>query len=373
MAERTPTPMRSALRLAWSALGRVSPNPAVGAVIVRDGIVVGRGATQPPGQAHAEIMALREAGERARGATMFVTLEPCSHFGRTPPCAEALIAAGVAAVEVATLDPNPAVHGRGVARLRDAGIPVSVGAGEMEAQEITAGFRKHITTGLPLVFAKFAASLDGRVATHTGDSKWITGPLARAYAHKVRAQVDAILVGVDTVLADDPQLTARLGGRTAARQPLRVVLDARARTPITARMLSEPGATMIAVTEAAPPERRAALQEAGAEVFTVPARPETEGMVDIAALLRELGRRDVTAVLVEGGGRVLGSVFDAGLADRVLAFLAPVVIGGSAAVPAVAGLGAATMAAAHRLENVQVRRLGPDLLVTGSVPQVIVS
>jgi diaminohydroxyphosphoribosylaminopyrimidine deaminase/5-amino-6-(5-phosphoribosylamino)uracil reductase len=367
MPGRALDPMALAVRLAQSALGRVSPNPAVGAVIVRDGVIVGRGATQPPGQAHAEIVALQEAGAAARGATMYVTLEPCSHYGRTPPCADAVIAAGIRAVHAAVLDPNPIVNGRGVARLREAGIAVTVGPATDAALEVIANHRKHCTTGLPLVIAKFAASLDGRTATHRGDSQWITGPQARAYAHRIRAQSDAIMAGVNTVLADDPQLTARPGGRNAPRQPLRVIVDARCRTPPQARLLQEPGATLVATTAAAPDGARRALEQAGAEVLVLPEAAGAEGMVSLPALLAELGRRDITSVLVEGGGTLLGSLFDAGLVDRVLAFLAPVVIGGRAALPAVGGNGAALMADAWRLEAVRTRRLGPDVLVAGNV------
>lgn len=367
MSERGRDPMALALRLARSALGKVSPNPAVGAVIVRDGVIVGQGATQPPGQAHAEIMALRQAGDLARGATMYVTLEPCSHFGRTPPCAGAVIAAGISVVHAAMLDPNPAVHGQGVERLRAAGVTVVVGPERAGVREVIANHRKHVTTGLPLVVAKFAASLDGRTATHRHDSQWITSPKARAYAHRVRAQVDAILAGVNTVLADDPQLTARPGGRLAARQPLRVIVDARCRTPVTARLLQEPGVTLIATTAAASPSARHALREAGAEVMVFPCANGDDGMVSLPAVLAELGRREVTAVLAEGGSTLLGSLFDAGLVDRLLAFLAPLVIGGRDAMPAVGGLGVELVAQAWRLESVRLRRLGPDVLIEGDV------
>lgn len=359
--------MTLALRVARTALGRVSPNPAVGAVIVRDGKVVGTGVTQPPGQGHAEVMALRQAGAAARGADLYVTLEPCSHYGRTPPCTQAIITAGIRSVHIATLDPNPMVNGRGIEQLRTAGITVTIAQDTTEADELIANHRKYITTRLPLVIAKFAASLDGRTATHTGDSKWITGPQARAYVHRVRDQVDGIVAGVNTVLADDPQLTARPGGRTPSRQPVRVVIDSRCRTPVSARLLREPGTTLIATTHAAPLTARQALQAAGAHLLILPTTGES-GLVDLQALLEELGRRQITSVLIEGGGTLLGSLFDAGLVDRVLAFIAPVVIGGNNALPAVAGNGARLMAEAWWLENVRVRRFGPDVLVSGSVP-----
>ncbi|MBI4496996.1 MAG: bifunctional diaminohydroxyphosphoribosylaminopyrimidine deaminase/5-amino-6-(5-phosphoribosylamino)uracil reductase RibD [Chloroflexi bacterium] len=354
--------MRHALLLARTAVGRASPNPAVGAVLVKDGQVIGRGATQAPGGPHAEIVALRAAGEAPRGSTLYVTLEPCCHHGRTPPCTEAIIAAGVAEVHIATLDPNPAVSGRGRAALEAAGIRTVLGEGEEAARALIAYHRKYITTGLPLVIAKFAASLDGKVATRTGHSQWITGPAAREYAHRVRARVDAILVGVNTVLADDPQLTARPGGRLVRRQPLRVVVDSRGRTPPQAQVLRGPGQALVAVTAQAPPDRLRALREAGAEVVVLPSDGDK---VDVLALLRELGRREQASVLVEGGSTLLGSLFDRGLVDQVLAFFALLLIGGRDALPAVGGLGAATLAEALRLERVQVRRLGNDLLVSG--------
>ncbi len=348
--------MRRALLLARRALGSVSPNPAVGAVIVKDGEVVGEGWTQPPGQAHAEVMALRHAGARARGATLYVTLEPCSHFGRTPPCADAVIAAGIAEVHAALIDPNPLVNGGGIARLRDAGIRTHVGEGKDEAREIIEAYIKHKTTGLPFVTAKFAMSLDGKIATRSGDSKWITGEEARRYVHELRAVSDAIIVGVNTVIADDPQLTARdAEGKPLARQPLRVVVDSSGRTPKEARMLGEPGKTLIATT-------RENLAWAGAETMLVPSR---NGLVDAGELLKKLGQRDVTSVFVEGGGTLLGSLFDQRLVDKVIAFVAPAIIGGRAAPSPVGGEGVETMADALRLQRVRVTQLGTDVAITG--------
>lgn len=358
--------MRQALALARPALGRASPNPAVGAVVVQDGRIIGRGATQAPGSAHAEIVALRAAGPAARGTTLYVTLEPCCHFGRTPPCVDAIIAAGVAEVHMATLDPNPTIGGRGRAALEAAGIRTVLGEEEPAARAVIANHRKYITTGLPLVIAKFAASLDGKTATRTGDSRWVTGPEARAYAHRVRAQVDGILVGVNTVLADDPQLTARPGGRLARRQPLRVVVDSQGRTPPQALVLQGPGEALVALTDQAPAGAQQALRAAGAEVLVL---RSDGGKVDVLALLQELGRREKSSVLVEGGGTLLGSLFDRGLVDQVLAFLAPVIIGGREAVPAVGGTGPAALDQAFRLDHVRTRRLGTDLLVTGNVAE----
>lgn len=354
--------MQRALGLARRALGWVSPNPAVGAVLVKDGVVVGEGWTQPPGQAHAEIVALRQAGPRAVGATLYVTLEPCDHYGRTPPCSLAIIQAGVAEVHASMLDPNPLVAGKGLDRLRAAGIAVHLGQGEQEAREIMEAYLKWIVTRVPFVTAKFAMSLDGKIATTSGDSRWITGEESRSYVHELRAASDAILVGVNTVLADDPQLTARdERGQALPHQPLRVVLDSHARTPPTARMLKQAGKTLVAVARP-DPSRALALAGAGAEVEPVPAE---DGTVAVGELLRRLGQRQVTSVLVEGGGTVLGTLFDQRLVDKVVAFVAPIIIGGKRSPSPVAGAGVERIADALRLKHVRVRQFGQDVAIIG--------
>lgn len=357
--------MEQALQLARVALGNTSPNPPVGAVVVRDGQVVGRGFTQPAGGPHAEAVALWEAGERAGGATLYVTLEPCCHVQkRTPPCAQALVAAGVREVRVAVLDPNPLVNGKGVALLREGGLQVPVGEHAQEARQLIEAYAKWVVRGLPFVVAKWAMSLDGKIATESGDSRWITGEMARRRVHEMRRAADAVLVGVNTVLADDPQLTARDGeGRPLLRQPLRVVLDSKGRTPSSARCLREPGQTMIAIgcAEAA---RVEALQQAGAEVVKLPGQ---DGRVDVAALLATLGQRGVTSLLVESGGTVMASLLERRLVDKVMAFVAPTIIGGRGASSPVGGTGFAKVAEAPRLTGVEVERLGEDLLVAGYV------
>jgi diaminohydroxyphosphoribosylaminopyrimidine deaminase/5-amino-6-(5-phosphoribosylamino)uracil reductase len=362
--DRAAAAMDEALRLARRARGRSSPNPAVGAVIVRDGEIVGRGWTQPAGSAHAEVVALREAGERARGATLYVTLEPCSHQGRTPPCTEAILAAGITLVEVSILDPNPLVMGQGIARLRAAGVEVRLGLGAAAAREQIRGFRVWIRTGRPFVAAKFAASLDGKIAARPGLQGWISGEASRAHAHEVRDTIDAIVIGVGTALADDPQLTARPGGRFPedGRQPLRVVVDSRLRLPPTAAMLRQPGATLVAHLAAAPAEPAAALRAAGAELLAL---PEWQGKVDLRALVDELGRRGMLEVLLEGGGALLGSAYELGLVDFQYAYLAPIILGGERAVPAVGGRGVETVEAGWRLLSPAVERLGSDILVSG--------
>lgn len=357
--------MELSLGLARKAVGRTSPNPAVGAVLVRNGAIVGQGYTQPPGSWHAEVMALKEAGAKARGATLYVTLEPCCHHGRTPPCTEAIIAAGVKRVHIASLDPNPLVNGYGLRVLKEAGIDTHVGEKREEAAALNEGFAKHITSGQPFVIAKFASSLDGKIATSTGDSKWITGEEARRRVHQLRDAVDAVMVGVNTILADDPQLTARPDAAPREwpeRQPLRVIVDSRGRTPPAARTLREPGKVLLAATSAIDPARAQALERAGVEVLVL---PEREGMVDLAALLKALGQRDITSVLVEGGGNLLASLVEDGLVDKVMAFLAPVLIGGREALTPLEGRGAPTMSQALRLRRPQVEVLGEDVLISG--------
>jgi diaminohydroxyphosphoribosylaminopyrimidine deaminase/5-amino-6-(5-phosphoribosylamino)uracil reductase len=360
--------MRLALAEARLARGWSSPNPPVGAVVVRDGVVVGRGHTQPPGQAHAEVMALRAAGPAAVGAELYVSLEPCRHHGRTPPCTDAIVAAGVARVHVAALDPNPAVDGAGVAGLQAAGVAVTLGDGAAEAAELIEGFATHVLTGRPLVIAKYAMSLDGRIATAAGHARWITGESARVHLHRLRATVDAILVGAGTVVADDPLLTARPPGvGPPPHQPLRVVLDSAGRVPTTARLFDPtlPGRTLVAATERTPPGRRAWLRDRGIDALLLPDGPDG---VSLPALLDALGERGVTTLLVEGGARVHGAFFAGGLVHKLRAYVAPVIIGGADAPGPVGGVGALTMDAALRLAAPRVESHGADLLVTAYVP-----
>jgi diaminohydroxyphosphoribosylaminopyrimidine deaminase/5-amino-6-(5-phosphoribosylamino)uracil reductase len=361
--------MKRALKLARRALGNVSPNPAVGAVLVKGGRVIGEGFTQPPGGPHAEVVALRQAGEAARGAALYVTLEPCCHQGRTPPCTKAILAAGVREVHLSHLDPDPHVSGNGKAALEAAGVTVIVGDGEEEARRINEAYVKHRTTGLPFVIAKFAASLDGKIAATSGDSRWVSGPESRGWAHRQRTMVDAIMVGVRTILVDNPELTARPEPGEGARlpdgqprQPLRVVADSRGRTPASARVLQGPTGALVATTEASSKAWRRQMRDAGADVLVVPA---AGGRVDLGELTRTLGSRDILSLLVEGGGELLGSFFDQGLVDKVQAIIAPIIIGGQEAPAAVAGRGARRMADALRLRDVTVERLGEDVLVTG--------
>ena len=358
--------MGEALSLARLALGEVSPNPAVGAVVVK-GEVVGRGYTQEPGSWHAEVGALNQAGAEARGGVLYVTLEPCCQYGRTPPCIQAIISAGITEVHMAMLDPNPLVAGRGRDELEKAGIKTYVGEHELEAREINEAYIKYITTGLPFVTAKFAVSLDGKIATRSGDSKWISSEESRKYVHNMRYAADAIMAGVNTVLADDPHLTIRCSGGkggTARKQPLRIIVDGKGRTPLTAQVFSEPGKTILALGRKATPEEKKAFAQAGAEVLEL---PSAEGLVGLEELFKTLGEREVTSVLVEGGGKLFGSLFDLGLVDKVVAFIAPIVIGGEEAKTAVGGRGIDKVADSLRLERIKVEKFGDDVMVSGYV------
>lgn len=355
--------MRRALRLA--ARGYTYPNPMVGCVLVRDGEVVGEGWHPAAGQPHAEVFALRQAGERARGATAYVSLEPCAHFGRTPPCADALIAAGVGRVVAAVVDPDPRVAGKGLARLRAAGIPAEAGVLEDEARRLNEAFFHYHATGGPLVILKAATTLDGKIATRTGDSKWITGPRARAWVHRLRARVGAVLCGVGTVLADDPLLTARFRG--APRQPLRIVLDPRLRTPPQSNLArtARESPVLVVTTDAADPVRAKTLHDCGLEVLRLPA--ETNNQLPLGLLLAELGRRGIQSVLVEGGGTTYAAILEGRLAHRLHWFVAPKLVGGRDAPTAVEGLGVARMADAVALREITIRRLGPDLRIDGEL------
>jgi diaminohydroxyphosphoribosylaminopyrimidine deaminase / 5-amino-6-(5-phosphoribosylamino)uracil reductase len=348
--------MARAVALAEGGRGTASPNPMVGAVLVRDGRVVGEGFHRAAGLAHAEALALAGAGELAAGATCYVTLEPCAHHGRTPPCADALVAAGVARVVAAVADPDPRVGGAGLARLAAAGVRVDVGTGAEAAAEQNAAYLTHRRLGRPRVTLKAAASLDGKVAAPDGTSQWITGPAARADAHRLRAEADAVCVGAGTALADDPRLTVRLPG-WGGRQPLRVLVDAAGRVGTGGHLFDGEAETLVATTPAAPAAAVDAWKAAGAEVLMC---EEAPAGVDLEDLVRALGERGVLELLVEGGPRLQASLWAAGLADRLVWYLAPLAIGGPGA-PGLLGDGAATLADARRLRLASVDRLGDDL------------
>ncbi len=354
--------MRAALALARRHLGRTWPNPSVGCVVVKDGTVVGRGWTQRGGRPHAETEALARAGAAARGATAYVTLEPCSHHGKTPPCADALIAAGVARVVVAIEDPDARVSGRGIAALRQAGIALDIGLLAEDAAELNAGFLLRVRAGRPLVTLKAATTLDGRIAVHTGESKWITGPASRAHAHLLRAMHDAIMVGVGTAVADDPELTCRLPG-LAAHSPVRIIVDPRLRLPLTARAVrsARETPTWLVTLEGADPARADAFAECGVEVIAVPAA--AQGELDIEVLLQALGARGLTRVLVEGGSYLSGAVLRANLVDRIVWFRAPMMMGGDG-LPVVVAFGVDTLEQAPRFIRRGIETCGDDIVET---------
>ncbi len=371
--------MLAALVLAGRALGRVAPNPAVGCVLVRDGRVVGRGWTQPGGRPHAETEALARAGDRARGATAYVSLEPCAHHGRTPPCAEALAAAGIARCVVALEDPDPRVAGKGMALLKSAGIAVEAGTRAEEAAELNAGFLTRLREGRPLVTLKLATTLDGRIATAAGESRWITGPAARARAHHLRATHDAVLVGGGTALADDPRLDVRLAG-LEDRAPLRVVLDGRLRLPLSHDLVVRaPAQPTLLITGSGPgsaggfaeargraeasadTKRRRAYEAAGVEVATVGL--DAAGVLSLSETLKLLGGRGLTRLLVEGGGQVAASLLRDGLVDRLVWFRAPGVIGGDG-LAAVAGLAVAGLTETPRFRRLDIAAVGEDMMET---------
>jgi diaminohydroxyphosphoribosylaminopyrimidine deaminase/5-amino-6-(5-phosphoribosylamino)uracil reductase len=348
--------MRRALELAERGRGAVEPNPLVGAVLVRDGVCVGEGWHQRYGGPHGEIVALDAAGESARGADLYVTLEPCSHHGKTPPCTDAVLRAGIRRVVAAMADPFPQVSGKGIERLRDAGVAVATGLCEAEARRLNAPYLKLVITGLPYVHLKWAMTLDGKIATESRDSKWITNERSRSVAHKLRGRVDAVVIGIGTALADDPLLTARPPGpRTATR----VVLDSSARLPVTSNLArtAKEAPVLVVTNEKAPGERVQKLGELGCEVLALPAN---DGRPDIVQLVREMGRRRSTNVLVEGGSGVPGSFLDAGAVDEVHVFLAPKLLGGARAPSPGAGRGIGRIADAITLPNQAIEMLDGD-------------
>jgi diaminohydroxyphosphoribosylaminopyrimidine deaminase/5-amino-6-(5-phosphoribosylamino)uracil reductase len=357
--------MALALRLAARGRGVTGPNPMVGAVVVARSRIVGRGYHPGAGGPHAEAVALKKAGRFARGATLYVSLEPCSHTRkRTPPCVPLVIASGVRRVVVAMRDPNPLVAGRGVAALRRAGLVVHVGCLGGEAKRLNEAYLHWIRTGRPWVILKAGMTLDGKIATAGGESQWITGEASRHHAHRLRAQVDAVMVGIGTVLRDDPRLTARLPGRV--RQPLRVIVDSTARIPLTASVLSPAlrGGTVIAATDRAPRRRVERLRRLGTNVLLFPARA---GRVPLPALLLQLGRLKVTSVMIEGGSELNASALRHGAIHRVRLYIAPRLLGGQGAKGLLGGRGGARLAEAVSLTEVTVRAIGDDLLLEGSV------
>ena len=365
------TYMSLALRLAAKGRGLVEPNPMVGAVTVRNGHIIGKGWHKKYGGPHAEVYALRAAGGNARGATLYVTLEPCTHCGKTPPCVDAVIGAGIRRIVIAVRDPFPGVNGKGIRKLKRAGVNVIEGILADEARTLNAGYFKRLTTGMPRVVAKWAMTLDGKIASCTGDSRGISSEESLRYVHRLRAHVDGIIVGIDTVLKDDSLLTVRRWSRRGASpeeyQPTRIVLDAKCRLPLTSKIVGTAGwvDTLVASTRQAPASRVERLRKRDVEVM---AFGTSRKRVNLRALLKHLGtKREFTNVLIEGGSEVLASAFEEELVDEVRVILAPKILGGARAVTPVAGKGIARIAGALCLTNVETRRLGSDILIAGLI------
>ena len=354
--------MAHAIALGKKGVGRTSPNPAVGAVIVKNGRVIGEGYHKKAGAPHAEIEALSNCKISPKGATLYVTLEPCNHHGKTGPCTEAIISAGITNVIIGAKDRSIKKGVKGTARLKRAGVSVTTGVLKEECNNLVADFHKLSTTGLPFVTVKTAMTLDGKVATRTGDSKWITSETSRRKVHAMRSESDAVMVGIKTVLADDPQLTVRYG--KSRRQPIRIIADSRLSIPIKSRLIAtlRKAPLIIATTSKAPASKRKKLEKAGVEVLTL---PQKKGGINLKTLLKELARRNIMNLLVEGGGALSGALMDEGLVDRVAFFIAPKISGGSYS--AMTGNGVLKMADAWSIESPKISMIGPDLLLEGNV------
>ncbi len=362
--------MCSALRLAEKGLGYTAPNPAVGAVVVKNGNIVGRGFHEKAGTPHAEVHALQDAGSRARGAVIYVTLEPCNHHGRTPPCTQAILRAGIKKVIIGAGDPNPKVRGGGASFLKEQGVRVKVGCLEDDARLLIAPFAKHTIKGVPWVRSKAAISLDGRIATNTGHSQWITNKRARIYGHRLREISDAILVGKNTVLADNPSLTCR-HPKGPGRDPLRVILDSRLTISGDMKIFTQPSsaAAIIAAVESKETKKRAqALKAKGTDVWLLP--PDETGRVDLEALLVQMGKENIQSLLVEGGSEVHGAFWDRGLVDEAYFFYAPIVIGGTGSKMCIGGKGVERVDEAPRLASLKKINLGDNFLVRGVVADI---
>ncbi len=351
--------MKKAITLARKGLGRTSPNPMVGALVVRKGMIVGRGVHQKAGSPHAEPIAIAQAGKEARGATLYVNLEPCNHFGRTPPCTQAILDSGIKKVVFGLSDPNPKVKGGGADRLRSQGIEVVRGILEEECRRLNEVYIKWITTGLPFVILKAAISLDGRIATRTGDSKWISNQRSRLLVHQIRNQVDGVLVGIGTVVKDDPLLTVRLP-QGKIKDPWRIVLDPRLRISPKARILTGPNKTLVVIGTRASIYKKLELEKRGVEILSL---PDQDGQFSIKELLVHLGRRGITSLLVEGGAEVYGSFLDERQVDKLIVFIAPCLIGGRKATGMIGGRGIARMTEALRFKEMRVKPLAGDIFV----------
>ncbi|HBE80586.1 MAG TPA: bifunctional diaminohydroxyphosphoribosylaminopyrimidine deaminase/5-amino-6-(5-phosphoribosylamino)uracil reductase RibD [Firmicutes bacterium] len=357
--------MKRAIELAKLGWGKTNPNPLVGAVIVKDGQIIGEGFHEALGLAHAETAAIQKARQDVGNSTLYVNLEPCSHYGRTPPCAKKIIEAGFAEVVIAMTDPNPKVAGSGIEMLKQAGIKVTLGVLQEEAGKLNEIFSKYITRQKPFVILKAAVTLDGKIATYCGDSKWISGESSRRYVHRIRERVAAVMVGINTVLRDDPLLTARCEEREC-KSPLRIIVDSRGRIPESSRVITESlnsgSRTILAVTSQIAPDKEESLKAKGVSIIKADG---DDGQVDLQQLMIELAKREIDSVLLEGGGALNASALETGIVDKMMVFIAPKIIGGSAALTAVEGPGRALIADSILLKTVTVEKLAEDILVEG--------
>lgn len=360
--------MQRALELAVKGVGRTNPNPLVGAVIVKNDKIIAEGYHEAFGGPHAEINALKNATESVKGATMYVTLEPCSHYGKTPPCTEAIIESGITEVVVAATDPNPLVAGRGIKRLEDSGIAVWTGLLEDEAKELNEIFIKFISTGNPFVIMKTAMTIDGKIACKSGKSKWISNEKSRQHVHKLRNRLSGIMVGIGTVLKDDPSLTCRRG--EFSRQPTRIIVDSSLKIPLDAKVLTDerPEETIIATTEKLDNQKAESIKSLGAKILYVPSK---DGRVDLIKLMELLGKEQIDSILLEGGGELNYSALKAGIVDKVMTFIAPKVLGGKDAPTPVEGEGAMDMSQQIELENIKIQMFGDDVMIEGEVKKCL--
>ena len=357
--------MQHAILAARSVDGKTKPNPPVGAVIVYEGTVVGLGATQTPGQDHAEIVAIKQAGNDLIGAEMYVTLEPCSMFGRTPPCVDAIISSGISRLNIAILDPNPNENGHGINKLKAAGIEVSMWEAEelvFQAQQLVESYAKNIVTGDPFITLKYAMSIDGKIATSTGKSKWISGQDSRQEVHRMRYTSDAVLVGIETVISDDPKLTARdLNGVNLDNQPLRVVIDTRGRIPLDSKLVTDGGATLIGCAEMES-NKQNRLESLGVSVEKV---AKHENGIDLRAVIEVLRSRGILTILIEGGSRIAGNLVDLRIIDKFVVFIAPIVIGGCDSIGPIAGFGIDNISDALKFKSAHLQKYGDDIAIIG--------
>jgi diaminohydroxyphosphoribosylaminopyrimidine deaminase/5-amino-6-(5-phosphoribosylamino)uracil reductase len=354
--------MEIALRLAKKAQGRTSPNPMVGALVVKGSQILGLGYHKKAGSPHAEVLALSQAKDRSKGATLYVTLEPCCHFGRTSPCVDRILQSGIKRVVVAMRDPNPINNGRGIKILRSKKIDVKIGILREKAERLNEVFIKYITKGMPFVTVKVGQSLDGRIATGGGDSQWITNQLSRDYVRKLRSRFDAILVGANTVLKDNPLLAPSL--TRGSKSPIKIIVDSKLRSPLESRVFSDNSTAIVATTRFAPKRKVDDFKREGIRVLIV---KDKNGRVCLDSLLKKLAKMEITSLLVEGGGEIIGSLFDKNLVDKILFFIAPKIIGGKRAISSVEGSGIKRIGEAKRLKDIKIRRFGEDILIEGNV------